>query len=361
LPTHSSPLTRRSQAPHALYNSPETRICLITADPPPGNPDAYKDLKKHPDFPKDLKEKLRKVIRFSKLAKNYKSFESRRKLLAEYDVFLADERIVHLIPSALGSVFYKSGTKRPISVSLTGKELWGKKQKKTALDRLKPKQRGAPGEGPAVIGKPEDVGAAIETALSTIVVNLSPTTSLSIKVAYAGWPAEWIAANVSAAVEKIVPKYVPGQWNGVKSLYIKGPDTAALPIYMTEEIWDADRVLDEGEEPAVEERPKKVRGKKSKGKQRLIEDADPSGEKSKKSKKRKLDEDVVVTTTRTKKTKVIVVESSMEADEETLEKRIVQEDLIKEVAKQMKEDSNLPSSSKPKPQEKKTRRKGRKA
>jgi ribosome biogenesis protein UTP30 len=316
-------------------------------------------LKEDPAFPKDLKQKLHKVIRYSKLAKKYKSFESRRQLLAEYDVFLADERIVHLVPSALGSVFYKSTTKRPISVSLTGKELWGKKQKKTPLERLKPKRK----EAPTVIGKPEDVGAAIETALSTIVVNLSPSTSLTVKVAYAGWPAEWVTANTNAAVERIVAKYIPGAWDGVKSLFIKGPDTAALPIYMTEEIWDEELVLNEGEAAPVPELPAKIKRKKSKkGKERLIEDVDPSAEKStRRTRKRKLDEELVVTT-RSKKTKVIVVESSVEVDaEDATEKKLVQENLIKEVAKKMKEDSNQPIVEKAKPEEKKKKRKARKA
>jgi ribosome biogenesis protein UTP30 len=311
-----------------------------------------------PAFPKDLKQKIHKVIRYSKLAKKYKSFESKRQLLAEYDVFLADERIVHLVPSALGSVFYKSTTKRPISVSLTGKELWGKKQKKTPLERLKPKRK----EAPTTIGKPEDVGAAIETVLSTIVVNLSPSTSLTVKVAYAGWPAEWVAANTTAAVDRIVAKYIPGAWDGVKSLFIKGPDTASLPIYMTEEIWDEELVLNEGEAAPIAELPAKIKRKKTnKGKERLIEDVDPTAEKStRKSRKRKLEDSVVVT--RSKKTKIIVVESSVEVDaEEATEKKLVQENLIKEVAKKMKESSDQPVVEKTKPEEKKKKRKTRKA
>ena len=85
----------------------------------------------HESFPKDVKKQITKVINYSRVATKYKDFERRRQLLAEYDLFLADERIIRFLPVALGRTFYKSSSKRPIPLSLTGKELWGKKQKKT--------------------------------------------------------------------------------------------------------------------------------------------------------------------------------------------------------------------------------------
>jgi ribosome biogenesis protein UTP30 len=185
------------------------------------------------------------VVAYTRLAKKFKSYEARRQLLGEYDVFLVDERVARLLPAALGKVFYSSPTKRPIPVSLTGKENWGKKTKKTAYDRLKPKSKTAP----TVVGKPEDVGSDIEKALSTLAIHLSPSPTLSVKVAYAAWPAEWIQENVDAVVDRVILKYVPNKWNGLKSLFLKGPDTAALPIWMADELWqDENMVLDENEE-----------------------------------------------------------------------------------------------------------------
>jgi ribosome biogenesis protein UTP30 len=238
---------RDSVVPHPLYSSPQTRICLITADGPAD--DTFKKLVKDPAFPKDLEKKLHKVIRYSRLAKKYKEYESRRHLFAEYDLFLADERIIHMLPAALGSSFYKSTSKRPIPVSLTGRELYGKKTKKTALDRTLPKKRGAAAREAVVVGAPVDVAADIERALATLAVHLSPCPTISVKVAYAGWPAEWIAENVQAAVERVLAKYIPGGWSGLKSLHLKGPETAALPVWMAEELWATeDDVLDHGEQ-----------------------------------------------------------------------------------------------------------------
>ncbi|KAF2665931.1 ribosomal protein L1 [Microthyrium microscopicum] len=231
--------------PHPLYTSPSTRVCLITADPHSSQPKVYKKLIKDAAFPNDLQEKIVKVIAYSRLAKKFKQFEARRQLMADYDVFLVDERVAHLLPVALGKTFYKSTTKRPMPVSLTGKELWGKKVKKAPLDRLKKKDK----DTPKVIGKPEDVALDIEKVLSSLAMNLSPSPTLSIKVAYAGWPAEWIAENVDVAVQRVVSKYVPEQWNGLKALHLKGPDTAALPIWMADQLWQTeDDVLDDAEE-----------------------------------------------------------------------------------------------------------------
>ena len=169
-------------------------------------------------------------------------------MFAEYDLFLADERIIHMLPAVLGSTFYKSTTKRPIPVSLTGRELYGRKTKRTALDRTLPKKRGAAARAAVAVGAPADVAADVERALATLAVHLSPCPTISVKVAYAGWPAEWIAENVQAAVERVLAKYIPGGWRGLKSLHLKGPETAALPVWMAEELWATeDDVLDPGE------------------------------------------------------------------------------------------------------------------
>jgi ribosome biogenesis protein UTP30 len=299
------------------------------------------------------------------VAKKFKSFESRRQFLAEYDVFLADDRIINLLPAALGSVFYKSATKRPITVSLTGKERWGKKQKKTALDRLKPKRKNAANDGSPVIGKPEDVAQDIEKALSSMVVNLSPSTSLSIKVAYAGWPAEWITANVCAAVERVVTKYIPGQWDGLKALHLKGPETAALPFYMADTIWDDEKVLDEGETAPLTNfsKTEKKGKKKAKSKANFIEDGVPlqieaPSQKEPKSKKRKhKDADKEAMSSSPKRTKVVILEPLDESDtKEAKRQRDAQQKLLEEVSRKVREAEKADEGVRQKAREEERRR-----
>jgi ribosome biogenesis protein UTP30 len=59
------------------------------------------------------------VIGLDKLKKKYNTFETKRQLLAEYDIFLGDDRIVSELPRILGKVFLSHKAKRPIPVSLT--------------------------------------------------------------------------------------------------------------------------------------------------------------------------------------------------------------------------------------------------
>ena len=46
------------------------------------------------------------MIGISKLRKNYKSYESKRKLVATYDLFFAERAIIPMLPPLLGKAFY---------------------------------------------------------------------------------------------------------------------------------------------------------------------------------------------------------------------------------------------------------------
>lgn len=72
-------------------------ICLITKDPQR----EYKDL---------LEEKkirfISRVVGVEKLKGKFKGFEERRMLLKENGLFLADERVIPLLPALLGKKFF---------------------------------------------------------------------------------------------------------------------------------------------------------------------------------------------------------------------------------------------------------------
>ena len=254
--------------PHPLQTTSQSRICLITADPPASSPRAYKELVQSAEFPADLSPRIVKVIAISRLKAKYKSFESCRQLHAEHDVFLADDRIIHMLPQILGKVFYKTTTKRPVPVSLTGKENWGKQKEKPQpkVYKITPREKDAP--GPDTVGSPADVGADILKALSSALVNLSQSPTTAVRVARAGWQADWVVENVEAVVEGLVNRFIPKGWRNVKSIHMKGPNTAALPIWLAEELWaEEDDVLDEVEGAdagAVERKPNAKQPKSTK-------------------------------------------------------------------------------------------------
>lgn len=225
--------------PHSLHSAPTIRICLLTADPQR----AFKDTVAHPSFPTDLTPRITRIIGISKLKARYKSFESRRQLLAEHDIFLADSRIVTMLPSTLGKVFYK-GPKRPMPVNLEPPK---PKDPTTGKRRPKPKSS-ALADARRAIALPVAFAQEIKRALSSTQIHLSPSPTTAVRVGLASFTPEQVAANVEAVVNGMVEKFVTKGWRNVRSVHIKGPNTLALPIWLAEELWvEETDVLEEAE------------------------------------------------------------------------------------------------------------------
>ncbi|KAJ3340123.1 UDP-glucose-4-epimerase [Gonapodya sp. JEL0774] len=97
--------------PHSFLPS-SASVCLITKDPQR----EYKDkLDASPDG--EARKLVNKVIGVSKLKAKYKPFEAKRQLVKEYDLFLADERVLPLLPKILGKKFFEA--KNSIRVGIT--------------------------------------------------------------------------------------------------------------------------------------------------------------------------------------------------------------------------------------------------
>lgn len=227
--------------PHPLHpindESEDPRICLITADPQR----KYKDLVSQSPA---LQKKIKRVLGLEKLKAKYKSYESRRQLRSEYDIFLADDRIITYLPQFLGKTFYQISRTRPIPVSLEGK-------REGVIDEQGNKRRKLSEGGTKVVRAEPQVATIereIERALQCALVHLSPSTTTAVRVGTSGMEAEHVCANIEAVVEGLVKRYVPSGWRGVRSLHIKGPETVALPVWVAEELW-------EGEEEVLEEAP----------------------------------------------------------------------------------------------------------
>ncbi|KAH8659190.1 ribosomal protein L1p/L10e family-domain-containing protein [Tricladium varicosporioides] len=273
----------RIATPHSLNSSPSSTICLITADPQR----TYKDLVASPAFPVELSSRINRVVGINKIKKKWTQYEAQRKLKAESDIFLADDRIIVGLPKLLGKTLYKGTSKRPlpINISTPAPRADGKRVTRT---------KGDDPRGPA---EPKTIAKEIERALEGTLVHLSPSASTSVKVGYASWDAKKLAENVEAVANALIDKHVPQKWRNVKGLHIKGEHSAALPIWLADELWvDENDVLNEQEaqeitanvgrkrkaiegdygnkrkatEVVVEEKTEKVKAKK----QKLIESND---------------------------------------------------------------------------------------
>ncbi|KAL7064109.1 hypothetical protein AAHC03_04546 [Spirometra sp. Aus1] len=136
----------------------------------------------------------------SELKLAYQSFDARRKLAATFDVFLADKRVVHHLPSNLGKAFYgKNTNKVPIPVSLEGKDL--------------------------VVA----VQSALKSGLALIQGNGSTE---SFVVGDTDMLAEHLKDNILSAANDILAKW-PGGLKTLRSVYVRGTGPS-IPLYFDE-------------------------------------------------------------------------------------------------------------------------------
>lgn len=82
---------------HPLVDPRSNSICLITKDPQR----EYKDLLEA----KGVKF-VSRVVGVTKLRGKFKPYEARRQLLNEHGLFLADDRVVPMLPNLLGKMFF---------------------------------------------------------------------------------------------------------------------------------------------------------------------------------------------------------------------------------------------------------------
>ena len=217
----------------------------------------------HPSFPSHVSSRINRVLGIEKVRKRYKTFEARRQLFAQYDVFLCDKRIISSLPRVLGKSFYAAGTKRPIPVDLTAGLPAPARGPK---DRLKPKPKPSRDAEPRV-GLPDAVARELESALRSTSINLSPSAQISIKVGKASMTPAQVAANVEALIPQFVDRFVRQGWQSVRAIHLKGSRTMSLPIWLTAELWadEQDVLEDTNEERAITtEKPKRTNEMKRK-------------------------------------------------------------------------------------------------
>jgi len=151
-----------------------------------------------------------KVIGLSKLKQKYEPHEAKRALCRAYDLFLADTRVLPMLPRALGKSFF-TAKKQPVPVEL----------------------RGGPGR---------DWAAAVRKALDATYLHRGGGTCVNIRVGRTSQEAGQVAANAAAALAGALPHLVRG-WSGVRSVLLKLAGSAALPVYQSLEAGGEEEVV----------------------------------------------------------------------------------------------------------------------
>merc|ERR550519_1674670 len=179
---------------------PSRDVCLIVKDLEKGIKPDHEATVEH--FQSLLADKginqITQVISLRELKVEYKQYEAKTQLCHRFDLFLADARIIRLLPQFLGKPFYKR-KKLPIQVDLNSKDLKGE----------------------------------VERAVMTVTLPLKHTGSCSsVSVGYSSLSKDQLLENTLAVLKTIVDKY-PGGWPNVRSVYVKSQSTPSLPLYVT--------------------------------------------------------------------------------------------------------------------------------
>ncbi|KAF8513783.1 ribosomal protein L1p/L10e family-domain-containing protein [Gautieria morchelliformis] len=171
---------------HPLVDPRTTSVCLITKDPQR----EYKDLLESHNI-----KFVSRVVGIEKLRGKFKGFDARRLLLRENGLFLADKRVIPLLPQLLGKQWFKA-KKQPIPVTLTKK----------------------------------DLKAELEKAISSTYMHQNKGTCTSIKIATISHTDSQVVSNLKAAIPAAV-SHIHGGWDNVQSFNIKTSSSVSLPIW----------------------------------------------------------------------------------------------------------------------------------
>lgn len=131
----------------------------------------------------------------SKIKSKFPTHAEKRKFCASYNIFLADDRVLPLLPKLLGKTFFKK-KKQPIPVGLRGKA-WKKE---------------------------------IESALHSTFMYIGTGSCFTIRIATAKHNKVQIQKNLSEVLEFVVD-HIPGSKKNIQSLYIKSSESISLPIF----------------------------------------------------------------------------------------------------------------------------------
>ncbi|KAK9465096.1 ribosomal protein L1p/L10e family-domain-containing protein [Lipomyces arxii] len=224
---------KRITIPHPIYSEEQTSICLFTKDPQR----LYKDVLLNDDNSL-VKDSISRIVGVSKLKTKFKTYEARRQLRDEHDLFLADDRVITLMPGLLGKSFI-GGKKLPIAISLLSasasagnKTAQTPSQKKRKSD-IKPEEAIAR-EQAAISTK--RVASEIKRTLNSAMVVLPAGNSTAVKFGYSTFTVDDLVENINVIVEGLTKNIVKGGWSGIRSLHLKTQDSISLPIYLTGEL-----------------------------------------------------------------------------------------------------------------------------
>ncbi|KAG7835748.1 hypothetical protein KL942_004918 [Ogataea angusta] len=181
---------------------------------------------------------LAKIISASELKGAYKSYEARRKLQKEYDLFLSDESLITALPKLLGKIFY-STSKLPLPI------------------RLKTKEN---------VFSVTTLANQVSKMVNCVHYVAPMGVNLTLNLGSVRQPLDNIVDNVQALTQHF-------EKQPLKTIQLKLLESPGLPIYIAEQIF-SEQDVGEDEKPAKDETPEVRLTKFEKGLVELALDED---------------------------------------------------------------------------------------
>ena len=144
-----------------------------------------------------VKGVVTQVIALRELKVEYTQFEEKIQLSHKFDVFLADSRIIRLLPKFLGKNFYKN-KKLPVQVNMTAKDLRAEFTKCLNTTQLPMKHTGA---------------------------------TSSVTVGHTSMTPDTLVDNITTVTKQLDSKY-PGGMKNIRSIHLLS-DNTSLPLYIS--------------------------------------------------------------------------------------------------------------------------------
>jgi len=205
---------------HPIYGDSE--ICLIVPD------------KEKAQYKLQMLPNVKKILQPSDLREKYCQYESRRKLLASYDLFLCDERLSLVLRRLLGKTFLNQN-KFPIPICLRPNH--GTKK------QLSPAK-------------------TIAIARDSTYLYIPQGTCINVRVAKTLQPSKEVRQNILRSINAIV-KHIPNGWKNIQELCVKTSTSVALPFFVNLPTFGENLFEEKKVEEKVEKKGKKKVEKKS--------------------------------------------------------------------------------------------------
>lgn len=184
--------------PHSIHFE-SREVCLFVKDMDKKNREYEMTVQHYEELLKKEKvTSISKIIPIKALRTDYSLSSSKVSLAKAYDLFVGDAPVMGLLPGILGKIFYGKKKTMPVKVNLGAKPL------KNEIDRVVNNTR--------------------------CVLHGTGSSSL-VTVAHDRLKKSDIVSNILAACTQLADK-LPGGQENIRNIYIKGSETAAVPVYV---------------------------------------------------------------------------------------------------------------------------------